>query len=68
MGDDRTGTDGTVIADGDWFGPFLACGTFDNPYHHLPSMASYLDMSDKEVWELEDEDYDEEVIFVSKIY
>lgn len=47
-----------------WIYPMPDC-TIDNPYHHLPSMASYLDMSDQEVWELEDEDIEEEDMTVA---
>lgn len=47
-----------------WIYP-MPDGTIDNPYHHLPSMASYLDMSDQEVWELEDEEIEEEDMTVA---
>jgi len=32
----------------------LEDGTIDNPYHQLPSVASYLGLTEEQVWQLED--------------
>jgi hypothetical protein len=32
----------------------LEDGTIDNPYHQLPSVASYLGLTEEQVWRLED--------------
>jgi hypothetical protein len=37
-----------------------ADGTIDNPYHHLPSMATYLDISEEEMQRIQDEELDYE--------
>lgn len=37
-----------------------ADGTIDNPYHHLPSMATYLDISEEEMQRFQDEELDYE--------